>query len=268
MNYIYSYYIDDNSRIPELIVSYESLMSTNPSYPVYCLVGKYVTQDARTELMHIGINLLEGAPYNYSEFIYGENGEFKSMCNCTGKLNVYRFCQFDKIVYLDSDTWVQQNIEELFEEPDGSACRYCWDERQRINGGVVVIEPNDSFVHFFESYIETSRQQGCFTIPDDQELLWHYYSNVDRLNYCYNVIVSDMDRYMQNVLFDVGAVKVYHFVGTCFDKKVWQTNCTEMYHIESQQVIRNNLNYFNAVIEQYKEKYPNLKILLTPFREE
>ena len=69
MNYIYSYYIDDNSRIPELIVSYESLMSTNPSYPVYCLVGKYVTQDARTELMHIGINLLEGASYNYSEFI-------------------------------------------------------------------------------------------------------------------------------------------------------------------------------------------------------
>ena len=77
-----------------------------------------------------------------------------------------------------------------------------------------------------------------------------------------------MDRYMQNVLFDVGAVKVYHFVGTCFDKKVWQTNCTEMYHIESQQVIRNYLNYFNAVIEQYKEKYPNLKIFLTHFREE
>ena len=40
---IYSYYIDRDEKISELLVSYTSLKGTKPKYPIAVMIGKYVS---------------------------------------------------------------------------------------------------------------------------------------------------------------------------------------------------------------------------------
>ena len=261
MNYIYSFYIYDDGRLPELIVAIKSLQDTNPKYPIACMIGREVSQQTIDFLINdIGITVLDGTPWDLSDKIYDDNGNFLSDCNCSGKLNLYRFQQFNKIVYLDTDIWVKQNIDELFDLPDGSMARYCWDEQQRTNGGVIVIVPNDKTINDFSNYLtycETTLK--TFYIPDDQEWMLHYYNDVPRLNYCYNVVASDLFRYRDNFLFDEGAVKLYHFVGTCWGKKLWQADTVHLYNENGRDVMYKYIEYFNQIIKDYVQKYPYMK---------
>lgn len=262
MNYTYCYYIDDDSRFAELVVSLTSLMETKPKYPIACMVGKYVKKETRDFLTDIfNVNVIDVSDVDLSEKIYDTNGVLVSDCNCSGKMALYRLNQYDKIVYLDTDTLIVKNIDELFQEPDGSMARYCWDEKQRLNGGILVCVPNDDTNNAFKKYIADSVNIGRFIIPDDQEWLMHYY-NSPKLNYCYNTVVSDLNRYKDSVLFDIGSVKVFHFVGTCFNKKLWDLKETYLYNVKAQSVIKMYLDRFNSIIHMYKTLFPNLAELL------
>ena len=265
MKYIYCFYIYDDGRLPELIFGIDSLRKTNPKYPIACMIGREVSQQTIDFLINdLGITVLDGTPWDLSEKIYDENGNLVSDCNCSGKLNLYRFQQFDKIVYLDTDIWVKQNIDELFDLPDGSMARYCWDEQQRTNGGVIVMVPNNNTINEFTEYLEKCKTElGYFNIPDDQEWMLKKYNSVPRLNYCYNVVASDMYRYLDNCLFDEGAVKLYHFVGTCWGVKLWQANTVRLYNEACQELMYNYIEEFNKVIKEYVNKYPDMKSLLT-----
>lgn len=264
-DYIYSYYIDRDEKISELLVSYTSLIATRPKYPIAVMTGKYVSERAIAFLRSLDILILDASFSDYSEIIYDEDGNVASYCNCSGKLALYNFQQFKKIVYIDTDTYITKNVDELFDLPDGSMARYCWDERQISNGGVIVLEPNQKVVNMYQNYFAKSREEGRFEIPDDQELLWTYYKYNDRpelhLCYIYNVVASDLDRYKQSHLFDIGAVKIYHFVGTCYGKKVWDIPNIYLYNMDTQELIINYLKQWNLIITMYKKLYPDLEFL-------
>ena len=87
----------------------------------------------------------------------------------------------------------------------------------------------------------------------------HKYKDVPCLNYCYNVVASDMFRYKGNVLFDEGAVKLYHFVGTCWDKKLWQANTVHLYNEDCHELMYSYIEEFNKVIKEYNEGIESTK---------
>ena len=270
MNNIYCFYIYDDGRLPELIVALDSLRKTNPKYPIACMIGREVSNETIQFMLNdLHIEVLDGTPWNLSEVIYDAQGNFVSDCNCSGKLNLYRFQQYNKIVYLDTDVWVKQNMDELFDLPDGSMARYCWDEQQRTNGGVIVMVPNDNTINDFNNYLEFCKTTvGKFYIPDDQEWMLQKYNDVPRLNYCYNVVASDLFRYYGNCLFDEGAVKLYHFVGTCWNKKLWQANTVHLYQESCHKIMYDYLDMFNNTINEYINRYPHMKSKLTQGVEE
>lgn len=74
------------------------------------------------------------------------------------KINAWRLTQYSKCVFLDADTLVIQNVDELFEREELSAAPDIgWPDC--FNSGVFVFEP--SLKTFYE-LIDLSRQTGSF----------------------------------------------------------------------------------------------------------
>lgn len=74
------------------------------------------------------------------------------------KLNAWRLTQYSKCVFLDADTLVLQNIDELFEREELSAAPDIgWPDC--FNSGVFVYEPS---LETFYKLMELARQEGSF----------------------------------------------------------------------------------------------------------
>lgn len=112
----------NNYYIYMLIGIYKDLLMSNTKYPIYCGITKKVDGTTRSILKKIGIKTIEldtswldkkvnlaNVPHYKDAFaklsILGKNIEEK----------------FDKIVYLDTDMQIFENIDELMEKPHMSA---------------------------------------------------------------------------------------------------------------------------------------------------
>ena len=56
---------------------------------------------------------------------------------------------------------------------------------------------------------------------------------------------------------------MYHFVGTCWDKKLWQANTVHLYNEDCHELMYSYIEEFNKVIKEYVQKYPDMEDLLT-----
>ncbi len=91
------------------------------------------------------------------------------------KLAIFSFTQYEKIVFLDSDTMLVQNVDELFGLPSLAAGRDNCDRCQLfrgMNAGVFLLRPSDEVWHSIMEY--TTTKQSCLSKVfkwSDQELL-------------------------------------------------------------------------------------------------
>jgi glycogenin glucosyltransferase len=89
------------------------------------------------------------------------------------KLHVWNLLQFEKVVYLDADTLVIENIDELFEIQSSFAASPDIFPPDKFNAGVLVIQPNASVFHEMISLV------GVLSSHDggDTGFLNSYFSN-------------------------------------------------------------------------------------------
>lgn len=74
------------------------------------------------------------------------------------KIHAWRLTQYNKCVFLDADTMVLQNVDELFEREELSAAPDIgWPDC--FNSGVFVFEPS---LQTFSNLIDLARQRGSF----------------------------------------------------------------------------------------------------------
>ncbi|XP_068686873.1 glycogenin-1-like [Montipora foliosa] len=143
------------------------------------------------------------------------------------KLNIWTLTSYNKIVYLDSDTLVLRNIDDLFEREELSAASEdLWPDV--FNSGVLVVRPSRET---FRSLIKRAQSEPSWD-GTDQGLLNDVYGekwrNIPnrRLPYTYNMAYSAFrlyrsahDRYKDDI-------RVVHFLGT-LEKKPWQYTLNE-----------------------------------------
>lgn len=136
------------------------------------------------------------------------------------KINAWRLVHYTKCVFLDADTLILQNVDDLFEREELSAAPDVgWPDC--FNSGVFVFEPS---YRTFCDLLELSRQTGSFD-GGDQGLLnlyWSDWSTKDirhHLPFTYNVTPNvtygyapAFHRFGQNV-------RIIHFIGSV---KPWQ----------------------------------------------
>lgn len=135
------------------------------------------------------------------------------------KLHLWRLKQFQKVVFLDADTLVLKNIDDLFEREEFSACPDVgWPDC--FNSGVFVAVPKD------ETFLDLTRlaeTEGSFD-GGDQGLLNTYFSEWStgpssrRIPFTYNLTINASYSYAPAYARFKKDIKVVHFIGT---QKPW-----------------------------------------------
>lgn len=228
MNYAYVTLLCDNKYINGVLMLNQSLKECESKYPLYCIVSKQmVNWETKIVLKYAGIPIIEVENIEFKEFtksLFNWTPRFANMWkNTCTKFQIWSLIQFDKVVYLDADMIVLQNIDELFEKPHMSACIDAegldFFDDNHFNSGLFVCEPNlDQYyqiLDFCKQILNSSFEEGY----TDQVILnkffkhWPKQSNL-HLQYYYNYLaphIIDKEDFLAKA-------KVVHFVG----QKPWE----------------------------------------------
>ncbi|GBN34745.1 Glycogenin-1 [Araneus ventricosus] len=135
------------------------------------------------------------------------------------KLHCWKLTQFSKCVFLDADTLVVKNCDELFEKPELSAVPDVgWPDC--FNSGVFVFQPS---IETFEKLKKMAAEEGSFD-GGDQGLLNAYFSDwstadISRhLSFLYNMNMNMSYTYLPAYNKFGKDVKIVHFLG---NQKPW-----------------------------------------------
>jgi len=139
------------------------------------------------------------------------------------KLHVWTLTQYTKCVYLDADTLVVRNCDDIFDKFDefSAAPDAGWPDC--FNSGVFVFRPN---LNTFKSLVRFAGENGSFD-GGDQGLLNRYFKNWARgdinkhLPFLYNMCATSTYTYLPAYKFYGGDVTIIHFIGS---SKPWHVH--------------------------------------------
>lgn len=134
------------------------------------------------------------------------------------KLKLWTFTEYEKIIYLDTDTLTFSRMDELFDKPELS-CVPDLNPAQICNTGVLVLKPNMSTYH---DMIKKSKYERMNHPPGDQGFINAYFGKFNPIEAKYNLPrIADTGF---GKAYKDGIMKVAHFV--C--KKPWKCGRAKM----------------------------------------
>jgi len=135
------------------------------------------------------------------------------------KLHCWKLTQYSKCVFLDADTLVLHNVDDLFQREELSACPDVgWPDC--FNSGVFVYKPS---LETYKALLEFASKHGSFD-GGDQGLLnmffntWAHEDIRKHLPFVYNVVSSTFYFYAPAFKQFAMNTKIVHFIGA---KKPW-----------------------------------------------
>ena len=219
-----------------------SLKKTRTQIPFYVLCGPDITTETTEKLQRMGyVKVLR---YDRSVTVpdsilqANANRQNTNWNHTFDKLLVFELTQFDKIVFIDADMMVTQNLDHLFEWPHMSAtnagCLYPGNEGDvDLNSGLMVIEPQPAVVDKMLATIPSIiARKDAF---GDQDVLQAYYedwTSRPELNFGekYNVYANYLEYYLTQLHFrfsddvnDPLSIAIVHFIGA---SKPWHAHWT------------------------------------------
>lgn len=196
-----------------------SLKKTRPQHPFVVLIHPRISGNSEDILKRNNIRTLriENVPIP-EEFIQVK----QHWTRCFDKLPMFWLKGFKKVVYLDSDMMIFENLDHLFNLPhlSGTTAGRSFPGNESwtgINGGLMVIEPNPEC----RSGLLTSLGHVLATMTEcgDQDVIQKYYNWPDNpdlvISETYNVLSIYLDYYLRNKenIFQGQTIKVVHFIG-------------------------------------------------------
>lgn len=165
--YAYATLLCDDVMTDAIKVLIYSLKKTT-DYPFLLLVLPGVTQ--RQELVKLGAEIHEISMLDYPFRVTAEKAAINKMCRYS-KLHIWRFVEYQKIIFIDVDCLVAQSLDQAFRWPEFSAVR---DAGDTFNTGLFVLEPSlKTWEKMRESYLlAPSYNQG-----DQGFINWYFRSS-------------------------------------------------------------------------------------------
>lgn len=100
----------------------QSLKNVKSKYPLVVLVNDKISEQAKKVLKENNIEMIDAKSFKLPDWIIEKNKtKHANWSNTFDKLSIFELTEFDKLVFLDSDMFVRNNIDELFEKADMSA---------------------------------------------------------------------------------------------------------------------------------------------------
>jgi len=226
--YSYISVLSTNDYLPGALVINKCLKLTKTIFPFTVLVTPNISSNTISILQKNNIQIKKTdniKNYKINSTI-GDNSRWKYTFS---KLNIFSQTQFEKIVYIDLDMVITENIDHLFNKKHFSSVNsggFVYKDWVDLNSGLIVFLPSKEL---FNSLIDIL-QDGTY-YPSDQNILHKYYkewSNKKELNlgYQYNMFVSDIPR----------AIKDLNF-----------TTINNMNEINDESKINNNIKVFHYI---------------------
>jgi len=210
----------------------KSLKNSNTSKQLVLMVTKGVTDSKRTQLNEVWDQLIDVTPLDSND---AENLTLleRPELGCTfSKLRAWTLTQFSKCVFLDADTLVLQNVDDLFEREELSAAPDIgWPDC--FNTGVFVFRPAQKT---YDELLAHAKNYGSFD-GGDQGLLNEFFSDwstkdiARHLPFTYNTVSSAVYSYAPAFNRYGKDVKIVHFLGSI---KPWHHH----FNKETGQVVR------------------------------
>jgi alpha-N-acetylglucosamine transferase len=184
--------------LPGVLVLNYSLKKHDNNAPLIALINEGVSPEIIDflEMYKIPTKIIN--PIDSSN--YAEN-KYRGFAHIFSKLHIFNCFEYEKIVYLDADLLICDNIESLFERPHMSAVsagsvlpeNANW---TKFNGGVMVIEPHSDL---FKKLLSILGSLPTYELGD-QGFLNSYYCDWENkshlhLPHKYNIPVYYIDRY-------------------------------------------------------------------------
>ncbi|KAI8984011.1 nucleotide-diphospho-sugar transferase [Mycotypha africana] len=207
-----------------------SLNKTNTKHDILVLVLDEVTQRLRDRLEFLGAKTIsiEQVKYPWDSDKARQKG-FNKACRYS-KLNLWRLTEYNKVVYLDADTMVANNMDELFEYPQFSATV---DIGGVLNTGVFVAEPNmDTYTDLMNTY----ENAPSYNKGDQGFLNYYFNQSAKPLPGNYNVMIkfTKMSTLASKFIGE-NTVKVLHYTS---ETKPWN------FHFLHQREWRENYDSY------------------------
>lgn len=241
MKYAYITLLSSENYLDAVLVLKKSLEQVKSQYELIVAVTDNLKQ-TKIESILLGFNLIIEwiKPLNYNDKVQKEN-QNHSVLNTASKLQIFSLHQYDKLVYIDADTMILQNIDDLFEKPDGTMY---YDPDEKNQGGsdygftaLMVFVPKN---HDLEFYIKLS--QSCYVF--DGDLLGRYWKFCVLSDPIHQISPNYLVHYHPKLTYS-NNIKAIHF---CNEKKPWL-------HYENYDYFPNN----NFIIILYKNYLSSIK---------
>lgn len=201
--------ITSDNFLPGVLNLNKTFMATSPTYPLYVFIaGKGLSKNSLKELERNNIKyIVDTTPSVCSDINLLNSKEQERWQSTFEKLKIFRLTQFEKIVFVDADMYIVNNIDSLFDKPSFSAVR----SRSNVfgkdyfsfNSGLMVVEPSLSFYEEIRKFIvptvkdSVENNYAC----GDQNVLnnfyhdWHLYPKL-HLPDGYNIFWSSINSYI------------------------------------------------------------------------
>lgn len=185
MNSAYITLLTTDSFLKGVLLLKKSLDKTHPSYPFYVFItGDKLSQQSINVLKQQQIQYIidSSAPVT-RDLTLIQDKEQQRWLTTFEKLKIFRLTQFSKIVFLDTDMCVLNNLDSLFERQPFSAVRSRANVHGKdyfsFNSGLMVIEPSDELYYNIIEYIKpTVEYSTLHNLPcGDQNVLNNYYND-------------------------------------------------------------------------------------------
>lgn len=256
MKQAYVTLLSSHNYLKAVIALNQNLIDLNSQYSLLVMVTENIAQQVipylqKEKILYQVVNYL-----NYST-ITQKRFKDSYILNIASKLNVFLLKEYDKVVYIDADSFFLTNIDELFNYPDGAmyaepGCNYGF-------AGMFVCCPKNHMLEYYIAIIEK------FDIWESDLLgaLWFpFKTNKDYripFQYFVNITLQNLDTY------DLTSIKGIHF---CYKYKPWNYNdVSEFLQDFNKEFVKhsnhNRFIYVGYYIQKYlipiQNKYPELQ---------
>lgn len=225
MNYAYITVLTGADYLDGVRTLLYSLKKTESCFPLVVLVSENINNDIENTLRGWGCQIAHAPGIDLG--VYAQQNPRPYWNETFFKLRLFEMEQYDKLLYIDSDMIVLDNLDHLFNCEHITACQggkliYGWED---INSGLMLIEPDSrefrAMMDLIPMICEYKIKKNCGF--GDQDVISHYYKHINRkwegenrLDERYNANIRCIHELC--VHFGYENIKVIHFVGT---KKPW-----------------------------------------------
>lgn len=210
MNYTWITLLSSIDYLEAVLALNTSLNLVRSSYPLTVAITENLVNEIWLldilKKENINIEFIKTYYYSDETYILTEKKQYDpSVLNTASKIGIFDLKWYDKIVYIDADTFFIKNADELFKYKDGSMIL----DPNSVDGlkwgftGLMVIEPRNHYTELYKLLLE----QGPYYDGDMFGRLWFHI----RANETYQI----PDIYLKTIPTDgiiEPDVKIYHMV--------------------------------------------------------